>query len=516
MAEQIPYEIKNSTFVIKQIQALHAADPLNAFKEYTTNAIDAFTEARLHSSPVANAQIGIIVNKEEGAITIQDNALGMGYDFLRSIPASIGESCKRGVEEMRGEKAFGMLAYCGFGDRANVLSRRSEDNGRYNYLHMEREKMSAEADRLEARIVKESMKPAFKQGTRITISGIARKTIEDYFTPAKLQHALAEMYDPVLRAGEVKIAVGWYGRNEKLQSITPLKRKGKRVVDDIAETPEPIRKQHDGTTLPGELEVELWVNPDGKEKIGFYNKGVMALDSITKLKEFDKAPWNTGKIGGYINENFCKLVPSRDGVERNNKRFDYLMQMLKEYEPELTRIAEQAENESIRQRGNKVLQEVSKKFHAVYSNKPNPFTKGTGKQLENPRKPPTPSDNPRPPRRAPYVFDMVEFDAHESNIRSKLEDDVMVLLNSSHRDFKRYASSKDREAQMYYAGVISKEVAWADFLAGKRAQDQETGRQFTMNADTLRAIQERATELYLGMLACFGIIKKQNGKSEEQ
>ncbi|MBW2969708.1 ATP-binding protein, partial [Candidatus Woesearchaeota archaeon] len=211
---KVAYELKNTGFVIGQISQLYAADPVGALKEYVTNAIDAFSEASLQGGKT-KACVGVVINKEAGTITVQDNALGMSYDFLSELPRSIGESTRRGVKEMRGEKGFGMLAYCGFGRRADVLTRTVNDNGSYSSLVMGRDELSADVDRLEARVVKS----AFDTGTRVSVSGVPRKTIEDYFTPKKLKHSLGETYEPLIRSGEVEIYVGWHGKKERLERV---------------------------------------------------------------------------------------------------------------------------------------------------------------------------------------------------------------------------------------------------------------------------------------------------------
>ena len=86
-------------------------------------------------------------------------------------------------------------------------------------------------------------------------------------------------------------------------------RKGNLVRGDVVET-EPIIKSN-GTMLPGLVEFYICCNPDGtNEKVGLYNKGVQVLPSITRLREFNKFPWNSGKLTGTIDDNFCEL-PNR-------------------------------------------------------------------------------------------------------------------------------------------------------------------------------------------------------------
>ncbi len=509
MAEKIPFEIRNPKFVLEQIQQLYAADPVGALKEYTTNAIDGIQQRRLQA-PYDNAHIGILVNKEEGSIVIQDNGIGMTYDFLKDVPRSIGESGRRGVKEMRGEKGFGMLAYCGFGDRANVLTRTTVDKGSYNYLHMERNSLTAETDKLPATTVEKQMGPGFVQGTRISIYGVSPKTIEDYFTPQKLKHAMAEMYDPILRSKEVTIEIGWSGKDKRLETVDPLSRKGKSVLEEMVSTQNKVIELKDGTRAIGEMEICLWLNPDGtNEKIGLYNKGVKVQD-LTRLKEFDRFPWNSGKLCGYISENFCKLVPSRDGMRRDNKAFGELVSMLNVYEQQLGEYVKLAEEEGTKNRACSALEQIAEKLGTIYSRRPNPFTKGTREPSQKPRQPSKPGAVKRKPN-CPFDFDISEFPANESNLRSKLEDEERILINSDHRDFTHFASSrgsKDKESLQYFAGVISKEAAWADYLAGRRAQSQEVGKSYTVNEDTMRAIQERSAEIQFELLEAFGILKK--------
>lgn len=512
---KVPYELKNTDFVIGQISQLYAADPVGALKEYVTNSIDAFSDASLKGQKI-KARIGVVINKEDGTVTVQDNALGMSYDFLSQIPRSIGESSRRGIKEMRGEKAFGMLAYCGFGQSADVLTRTSNDNGSYSNLVMRRDELSADVGRLESRVVKAAVR--FDTGTRVTVSGVPRKTIEDYFTPQKLKHALGETYEPLLRSNEVEIYVGWHGRNERLEKVEPSEHKGEPVLSDLSPTSKKIIRLGNGSHVAGELEVNLWLNPDGlNEKVGFYSKGVRAFDNIGKLKELDDL-WSSGKLGGYVNANFVSLTPERAGVIRDSG-FECLVDMLKAYEPKLRELVKIAEARAVKNRADSVLKQISEQLGIVYSKRPNPFTKGTGKPIETPR---TPSDNPRKPRKpvCPYVIDITEFNPIDANRRFKLEEDNWILINSGHRDFGNLAfgrNAKDKQALQYFADVIASGSAFADYLAGRKAMAKATNEKLDsniqMSADVQQAIAERTIELKLGLLESFGIIKK--GKKEE-
>jgi restriction endonuclease Mrr len=107
---------------------------------------------------------------------------------------------------------------------------------------------------------------------------------------------------------------------------------------------------------------------------------------------------------------------------------------------------------------------------------------------------------------------MMEFSENEAGLRSKLDGDSLILINRAHRNFVHFADNRkanDREALQYFADVIAKEAAWADYRAGRKALCRENENpSFTMNEESMRAIQERASELKLELLESFGIIKK--------
>jgi len=513
---KIPYELKNTDFVIGQISQLYASDPVGALKEYVTNAIDAFSDASLKGRK-KDARIGVIVNKEEGTIVVQDNALGMSYDFLCSIPSSIGESSRRGIKEMRGEKAFGMLAYCGFGESASVLTRTGRDNGNYSSLQMKRGEKDANADRLEARVVDRS--EGFASGTRVTITGVPRKTIEDYFTPQKLKRALGETYEPIIRSDEVGIYVGWHGRNERLEKVESPEHKGEIVLADSKETPRKVIRIANGSLVSGGLEVNLWLNPEGvNDKVGLYCKGVRALESVGRLKELEDL-WTSGKLSGYVNADFVSLTPDRDGLVRD-AGFDCLVEMLKVYEPDLSEQIKKAVDQTVKKKADSILEQIAEKLGDVYARKPNPFTKGTGEPLKEPRKTGVPRDKPRK-HNCPFALDIVDFDAGDAHKRYKLEDEDWILINSGHNDFRQLAvgrGAKDKDALQYFAAVIANAAAFSDYVDGRKAlaknSNQEYDPKAQMTAESQQAIAERSIDLKLDLLDNFGIIRKRKKKEE--
>jgi len=419
---------------------------------------------------------------------------------------------------MRGEKAFGILAYCGFGDRAHVVTRTVHDNGSYSFMRMEKDSLEAELDHVDEKIVERQMGPGFREGTRVKIFGVNRQTIDNYFTPAKLKYAIGEMYDPILRSKDAEIHIGWNGKDQRLEQVKPVHRKGGIVLSDLVETPEKVIKLKDDTHVVGELEVQLWLDPDEQHgKVGFYNKGVKVLDSIARLNEFDSSPWNSGRLSGYINANFCKLMPGRDGIVRD-KGFECLMQLLKTYEPKLKELVKQAEDESTKKNSSAIIEQIREELGEIYTNSPNPFTKGTGTPLVKPRQPSVRTGEQKK-KNCPYPIDMIGFSEKDMNLRFKV-DDMGIYENSSHRDFKKYAAGrKDRQALMYHIEVLAEGFAIADFVAGRKALAKSQNQEYTsspINEESQQAIIERAMGIKLKLMDGFGIIKSRNGKGGKE
>ncbi|MBI4144208.1 ATP-binding protein [Candidatus Woesearchaeota archaeon] len=499
MSRDVPYEIADTMFVVEQIGRGYT-NAVSALKEYITNCVDEYTKSRILGSPIRHPTIAVNINRDDHCITIQDFALGMSPGFLEQLPASIAKGFKRGNPDMRGEKAMGMHAWRSIGERAIILTRTHESNGSYACLRMENGKDKAIFELLDERIVERDLGPGFAQGTRVAIYGIQPSVLNKSFTLAGLQRALGQVYDPILREKEVIIQVGLDG---SWKTIQPVARNGEIVLEDkvIVE----FRKQ--GEFINGRFAIMLWLNPDGvSEKIGCYSKGVYLTD-LCSMEEFDDFPWNSGKLSGFVDDNFCRPVQNREGYDKNTKAFEELVRILELYQPRVEEIVRRAEQEQEETKAQGIVQQLMAMFGKAYTQ--NPFTLG----IRGPKGPPNGGSggsgggNGGARKGIPYAINIGEFGADEAHLRSTLGSIDDILINEGHPDYQRLVQGRPKgckEAIQYLIALIAREAALADCSRGMKAQGK---RLFPLGEDDSRAVQERAMALQLAVLQQIGIIK---------
>lgn len=493
--ENVALRIANEKAVLRQLFSLYGADPVTGLKEYVSNGVD----AKISGQTVT---IGIVVNKNDGTVIIQDNGLGMSYHKLRSLPESIGESASRLDPSKRGEKALGLLAFGGFGERATIVSRQYGGADPFGVLMLDKADVKASVRELTAL---NGLGPEFSHGTRVAIYGVKRQTIEHYFQPAKLRGALQEVYDPMLRRGELVLSVGWQGKTEKLESVDEIARRGVYFGDHNLVTPSLVVPKLGCAPVQGGVELYFFIDGDNSTgKIGVYNKGVRVIPSITSIREFNRSPWNSGRVDGSIDEDFCELIPSRDGYVRD-QRFESLCALISSVEGELAARVSEAEKKA---RDTKLSESVSLLERALgetYRQNPPPWRKerkpaggGGGCGGSSSSRKPTPR----------FGIIIEEFPLHLQDSRVRFDLDLeAVVINRAHPDYERHASGRDDdEALTYFASVVSKGAALGDYTVAREQHDQP------VSPSDVPAIQERSSELFCGLLRNLGIFKQPSRK----
>jgi len=326
----VPYGIGDVPFMISQVQRLYS-DPHKAFKEYITNAFD---------SKMGDKTLTIVVyiDRNKGILLVQDDGKGMSAEFLASLPRRPGSSIKRGLEGVIGEKGLGILSFPSVGARAcKVYSKPHNSTEDYfNYLLMTDDPSKHPwVDQITPdKLISDGAGNVFPHGTRIIMSGVPKETIDRYFTPAKIEDVVSNIFAPLLRQGEVVVRVGYIGRTTKTNQVEPPKYKGELVLDERGV--EVDFKDKEGRHKKGLIDFLLFVNPTGNvERVGLYNRGVMVMENLANLSELSHLPWLSGKLNGEINQTFLELTPSREAPVRDHMRYPIFLRTLRLREGDL-------------------------------------------------------------------------------------------------------------------------------------------------------------------------------------
>ena len=214
--------------------------------------------------------------------------------------------------------------------------------------------------------------------------------------------------------------------------------------------------------------------------------------------------WTSGKVTGYINDHFNKLILGRDGIERNRNAFRAWYNTLLELEEKIRPQVEESKKSGRRIKENKALKEAFSAFQDVYKELERedserfgrdkdgelkkvsgeaPSTEIEGKK-HGPRKDPKcPTERPGPGN---FVEDSegyiervvrkagkgiifgdaqpIAFPLHEIHLRSKLVDIMgrpTIFINNLTDDYKSRENEKDpTEIQRYNIDLWAKEGAF--------------------------------------------------------
>ncbi|MAH03785.1 hypothetical protein CMI39_03300 [Candidatus Pacearchaeota archaeon] len=485
------------------IELCRGVNPDKTIRELTTNCLDARV-------PNKTEDIVVLVNPYNKKVIISDNGIGIKYDKLTKLPTSVGYSGKSGDIDMRGEKAFGLLSFGSLGDVMHIITRDHEDKSSdYGYLRWEinesKEKIIYENKKLSSRDIGKNYYGIFPHGTRIIIDRIPNH-IMDILTIPNLKNWLRTLYNPALRKGITNISLGRLDKRvndmktESLKEINYEKDSSSKLVDDII--PIKIKKEE---TL-GELEVLLYIDPEAAyDKVAVYSKDVLVYESIAELPEFNKSPvFTSGKVSGYINDYFNKLILGRDGIDRHRNAFKSWNNTIKELEGKLRPIVEEKKKHGKKVKEDKYIKEVFDAMSDVWGDikeseadeeytrskdgdlLPVKGTEPTKIRKIGPKKTRTELPTGRPPGPGSFKYDLnghhekvnrkkglpkgypqpVAFQASEMHLRSKSDDLLGTptpYINSIHEDYKLRVDLRDPTPfKRYITELMAKETAYSE------------------------------------------------------
>src|SRR3989338_905679 len=119
-------------WAIMEFSQMYSNRPIDALREYVTNAID-----EIYDMNETGGLVRIILDPVQSRVMIHDNAVGMTAERLAQLPLAVGTSIKRGKIDKRGEKGLGLISFGSLGERMHIITRTA---GNPVYEHMTYEK----------------------------------------------------------------------------------------------------------------------------------------------------------------------------------------------------------------------------------------------------------------------------------------------------------------------------------------------------------------------------------------
>ena len=478
-----------------------------AFKEYTTNAVDAIDERG-----ISNGLVNITVNPTQRWVSVYDNGVGISYGRLKESFSLVGESAKEFAKTQKGEKGIGNLAYLRL--KANKLifiSRNDEESSLLNLLEADPalnyrlntvnpEHLNNVPEAIKSLVSKLSI------GTIVYLEDIDQEIMSRNFFLSKLESLMSEVYTPILKKGSIDMSIGYLSRDGKTRFAKPepLSFDGEVLLNEDDYLSVEGVKLKDGTVGTGRIDFHITLIPeisDGKVRV--YHKGVKVNGDIASLEFLGKEPWNSGKLEGFVDDDFLTLNAPRNAFEFNNNLNLWLPKMYEIGESLEVQIKKNTvrKDRSSYDLADKVVQVIDKVYRDLGLG--NLFrVSGPRKIVETQEK--TDEEGIKKPTRVksgggsgarkvfPFIPDFEGFGLSEAKLRSKLVGKV-IKVNTNHSDYEKYFKNKDEfERADYLLDIMSKEVG---FAAAKTLLTRETEERPSVE-DIILKTKEIASDIY--------------------
>jgi hypothetical protein len=512
-----PYQIASGAygFIMEQLGNFYSTVP-EAFKEYVTNSVDAIRDATIKRNMMQRGTVNVVVNKGEKWVLVQDDGPGMEYNVLSDIPVRIGDSIKKGSGIYTGEKHLGFLAFHKFSDSATLFSRHvsGENSPKIGVLKLSKQGHDSFTNVYDRLAVPEMVKSfldnrRMPHGTVTLISDMDERVMNQYFGPKSLENLLSETYTPLLSPNadflDINVLSIGKGGNFTEIDVKPLEFQGEDGLDDIME----VRM---GSGKKGKIRMYVKINPDGtNEKVRVYHTGVLVTRNIANIAELNMDPWNTGKLSGWIDDDFLELNAARNSFEIVNKEsfreWTRLMKEMGGYLKDGIKESKTHENDQFYGIAEKVMRALETVYSSldigkIFSATKTPLVKtcqeGDVERIvrDSPKFPRPRVSNGSRPQIEPVRRDRKFFQPHiqdfaveDAAYRSRLSGHI-IYINSNHSDFhENYTGRPEYDQALYVLHLMANEIGFE--------QAKVLGEKNDISPDAIRdKSKETTSEIY--------------------
>ncbi len=317
-------------------------DPKDALNEFVSNAADEYAEAGVEGGRV---RIYLRRKGRRPLIAVEDDGRGLTAERLRELARSLFQSRKAGDDRTLGEKAIGILAFQQLGARCDIVSR-ADGESHTSALRLERGRATAALDLNERR----RARPV--AGTTVYLYDLDPDVLR-VLTQRKVVDYLRRRRGPALERGDYSIEVV-EGRSGEI--VTPEPVEGVRI-----ELPAHV-------TLWGRVEFDLRVvpRPDRHRRVAVVGRaGIVIIDDLAELDEFDRPPWTTDQIAGRIVFGALQQTAGRRAILRDRDAFPVFVDAVCSIEPVAVRALERVSREVTDQVADRMSDAVRKIFGRV-------------------------------------------------------------------------------------------------------------------------------------------------------
>ncbi len=330
----------NAISIIAQSQT----HPLKAVCELVENAIDA---------RASNIDIVRRRSKERILLEVVDDGNGVRLDAdgrpdFPHIATHICDSMKRQLTRrervgVHGEFGIGLLSFWSLGEQLRMIS--SDSGGQPHVMVLNRGEPGYSVALARGSLA--------MSGTQIIIGPLLDCT-RNVFTGEKLRRYLAAELRDRIRSSGVRIRISDKISRKRLV-VTPREFQGDRLSEVKS-----VGTPH------GKLGVELYLRPTADHRqvarVAVCKDGTRVLEDITELIQFDRGPWNDGRLEGILDFPAFRLAPgTRKGVVPD-ECLEAFAHAVSHIEPAVEKAIERRDHAESARANRQILQQVKRAF----------------------------------------------------------------------------------------------------------------------------------------------------------
>lgn len=295
------------------------ASPVDALKEYTSNAVDEWNNALTRGTVSGRCEVSYFLEKDK--VIVEYSAPGMDEEQFENALQRVADSIKKGTAQI-GQLGIGLFAFNQIGDKATFYSR---PETREDTIQVVIRKGDAEAE-FERAHQRESLS---QPGMRIVIEALLVNPwkVRGPLSPDRLQKAFGERFDSYLRAGRLRIQIRSRG---KTYEVSPPLISLPSVGDGYTKLY--IGKRSDIANC------QWWFDPVGKSSVAIRHAGVSVVDDVRQLEGtghgIEESIFGSGYLKAFIDADFLTPLPARRGF-RTDESWIGLMDALSRIAPPL-------------------------------------------------------------------------------------------------------------------------------------------------------------------------------------
>jgi hypothetical protein len=465
----IPLQLGDEWSAIQALAGIQS-DPKKAVAELIENGIDAHaTIITVRISKVGGDHFLEVTDNGDGVRPDAD-----GVPDMERLPVNIANSFKRKLVDrtgIQGKFAIGILGFWALGETYTITSRGESKRTRsLKLVRQSRDSIVSESPPLDAR------------GSHVIVAKLNPEAIR-VLTATKLVPYLSEELRGRLE-NKVHLTVDDAIHSER-ETVRPREFNGRHL------------SEFTNVTVPGHgvISLRLHLLDPSEGAIGHVALrvgGRAVWSNLTNYPEFNHAPWNTGRVEGYIDYPNLEVTPDRRDVQKD-EFFTAMNNSLAPLEARLMEVIKQDEERQNERLDHEVIEKLRKQFNDIRTSLPPHLDWFMGRSSKGDG-PAPPSSSPQgyqkagPLHRIKVVPEAINVEVgHERSLRVEAYDDQGVQIDPSTLIIV-WAINRDAEPRI--GGLLNNQGPKVHFQAGDTSgsvtvQAQAVQRSFTKHASAV-------------------------------